>query len=68
MVKRIQYYDDIVRTLEFSAQYIGKISNNINDYFNSEDEYVSFLSKYVGSIAIDAPVSVLMINASSCRT
>lgn len=45
MVKRIQYYDDIVRTLEFSAQYIGKISNNINDYFNSEDEYVSFYNK-----------------------
>lgn len=50
MVKRIQYFDDIVRTLEFSAQYIGKISNNINDYFNSEDEYVSFLSKYVDFI------------------
>lgn len=66
MVKRIQYYDDIVRTLEFSAQYIGKISNNINDYFNSEDEYVSFLSKYVGFIN-DKSEDVLTELKDFCR-
>lgn len=66
MVKRIQYYDDIVRILEFSAQYIGKISNNINDYFNSEDEYVSFLSKYVGFIN-DKSEDVLTELKDFCR-
>ncbi|MBS7046066.1 MAG: type VI-A CRISPR-associated RNA-guided ribonuclease Cas13a, partial [Eubacterium sp.] len=66
MVKKIQYYDDIVRTLEFSAQYIGKISNNINDYFNSEDEYVSFLSKYVGFIN-DKSEDVLTELKDFCR-
>lgn len=66
MVKRIQYYDDIVRTLEFSAQYIGKISNNINDYFNSEDEYVSFLLKYVGFIN-DKSEDVLTELKDFCR-
>lgn len=44
---KIRQYSEIVRILDFSLQYIGRVSNDVTDYFVDEDEYAAFLSKYV---------------------
>lgn len=45
--KKINYYLDVIRVLEFAQLYVGRVSNNIEDYFKDEDEYAAFLSKFV---------------------
>lgn len=44
---KINNYYDIVYVLDFSLQYIGRISNEITDYFADEDEYALFMSQFV---------------------
>lgn len=40
-------YKKIVSILEFSLQFIGQTSNNLEDYFNSKDEYAKHIARFV---------------------
>lgn len=54
--EKSQYYKAVVSILDFSLQYIGRVSNVITDYFDNENEYAEFLSKFVdfgGTTQID---------------
>ena len=40
-------YEKVVRMLEFTQQYVGRVSNVITDYFKDEEEYINYLSDFV---------------------
>lgn len=40
-------YKDVLCMLEFSQQYVGRVSSEITDYFANEAEYVEYISKFV---------------------
>ena len=44
---RIKRYEDILLVLEFVQQFVGRISKNIEDYFDSTEEYAKFLSNFI---------------------
>ncbi len=45
--QRAERYRNVVRILDFSLQYVGRVSNVITDYFADEDEYARFLAQFV---------------------
>ena len=40
-------YEKVVRMLEFTQQYVGRVSNVITDYFKDEEDYINYLSDFV---------------------
>lgn len=42
-----EYYEKLLRIMEFTQLFIGRISNNIKDYFNDEDDYAEYLSHFI---------------------
>lgn len=46
-VEKIRHYDNILSVVEFVLMYSGRISQDVNDYFNGWDDYASYLAKYV---------------------
>ena len=45
--QKAERYRNVVRILDFSLQYVGRVSNTITDYFADEDEYARFLAQFV---------------------
>lgn len=43
----VAYYEDVLRVLEFCALFVGQISHELNDYFDSEDDYTAQMGKYI---------------------
>lgn len=43
----IDIYEAILSVLEFVIQYVGRTSNNIEDYFESDEAYAQYISKFV---------------------
>lgn len=45
--EEMDYYEDILRMLEFCMLFTGQISHELNDYFDSEDDYIAQMEKYI---------------------
>ena len=45
--RKTEIYEDVVMVLELVAASSGQISNEVKDYFGSDEEYARHLSKYV---------------------
>ncbi len=48
LVNNIDYYQNILKVLEFVMCFVGKTSNVLTDYFADEDDYALHLYSYVG--------------------
>lgn len=46
-MEKIRHYDNILSIVEFVLMYSGRISHDVNDYFNGWDDYASYLAQYV---------------------
>jgi len=43
----VSRYSDILSVLEFVLQFVGKTSRNIEDYFDTQEEYAKYIANYV---------------------
>lgn len=47
-------YGNLHHVMEFVLLFVGRISNNILDYFNDADDYAAYLSRFVDFRGVDA--------------
>lgn len=45
--KEIEHYENIIKMLEFCLIFSGQVSHEWSDYFDTEDEYITYMGKFI---------------------